>query len=191
MKKFILLSTTVLTLLAFTSLSNWKADNAHSKLSFSITHLGISDVTGLFRNFDVNIKTSKDDFSDAVIEMTADVASINTEVEMRDNHLRSADFFDVAKFPKMTFKSTSVKPGKEKNKYILTGDLTMRGVTKSVTMDLWYRGTIENPMSKQLTSGFQVSGTIKRSDFGIGENFPAPMLSDEVKIRADGEFVKQ
>jgi polyisoprenoid-binding protein YceI len=191
MKKFILFSATLLTLLAFTSISNWKVDNAHSKLSFSITHLGISDVTGLFKDFDVNIKTSKDDFSDASIEMTADVASINTEVEMRDNHLRSADFFDVSKFPKMTFRSTSIKPGKGKNKYLLTGDLTIRGITKSVTMDLWYRGTVENPMSKQPTSGFQVNGTIKRSDFGIGENFPAPMLSDEVKIRADGEFVKQ
>lgn len=191
MKKIIFLSTILLGLFAFNSLNNWKVDNAHSKLSFAITHLGISEITGLFKNFDVDIKTSRDDFSDATFEMTADVASIDTEVEMRDNHLKSADFFDVAKYPKLNFKSTSIKPSGEKNKYLLTGNLTMHGVTKEVTLDLWYRGTIENPMSKKPTSGFQVTGTIKRSDFGIGGGFPAPMLSDEVKIKADGEFVKQ
>ncbi|HEY0355084.1 MAG TPA: YceI family protein, partial [Flavisolibacter sp.] len=191
MKKIILISTAVLTLLAFTTLDNWKVDNAHSKLGFSITHLGISDVTGLFKDFSVDIKTSKDDFSDATIEMTANVASIDTEVEMRDNHLKSADFFDVAKYPKMNFKSTSIQPTKVKNKYKVNGDLTMHGVTKAVSLDLWYRGTVENPMSKKPTSGFQVTGVIKRSDFGIGNGFPAPMLSDEVHIKADGEFVKQ
>jgi polyisoprenoid-binding protein YceI len=118
------------------------------------------------------------------------VNSIDTEVEMRDNHLRSADFFDVATYPKMNFKSTSIKPTGEKNRYKLLGDLTLHGVTKPVTLDLWYRGTLENPMSKKLTSGFQATGTIKRSDFGIGEKFPAPMISDEVKIKADGEFIK-
>ncbi len=189
-KMMILLSATVLTFFAFTTVSNWNVDNAHSKLSFAITHLGISDVTGLFKNFDVKVITSKDDFSDAVFEMTADVASIDTEVEMRDNHLKSADFFDVEKFPKMSFKSTSIKPA-GKDKYKLTGNLTLHGVTKPVTMDLWYRGTVENPMSKKPTSGFQVTGSIKRSDFGVGEKFPAPMLSDEVLIKADGEFTKQ
>jgi polyisoprenoid-binding protein YceI len=191
MKKIIILFAAALALFAFNSLSNWKVDGAHSKLSFAITHLGISEVTGLFKNFEVDIQTSKDDFSDASILMKADAASIDTEVEMRDNHLRSADFFDVAKYPEISFKSTSVKPGHEKNKYILYGDLTMHGVTKPVTLELWYRGTVENPMNKKPTSGFQVTGVIKRSDFGIGNGFPPPMLSDEVKIKADGEFVKQ
>jgi polyisoprenoid-binding protein YceI len=191
MKKIIGFSALVLTLFAFTTLNKWNVDNAHSKLTFSVTHLGIADVSGLFKNFDVKVTTSKDDFSDAVFEMSADVASINTEVEMRDNHLKSADFFDVAKYPKLSFKSTSIKPASEKNKYTLTGDLTLHGITRQVNMDLWYRGTIENPMSKKPTSGFQVTGTIKRSDFGIGGNFPAPMISDEVRIKADGEFTKQ
>ena len=191
MKKFFLLSAVLVGLFAFNSLNNWKVDNAHSKLSFGITHLGISEVTGLFNKFDVDIKTSKDDFSDAVIEMTADVNSIDTEVEMRDNHLKSADFFDVAKYPTLSFKSTSIKPAGEKNKYKVSGNLTMHGITKPVTLDLWSRGTVENPMNKKPTSGFQVTGVIKRSDFGIGNGFPAPMLSDDVKIKADGEFVKQ
>ncbi|MGZ5285528.1 MAG: YceI family protein [Flavisolibacter sp.] len=190
MKK-ILLAVTALTFFAFTTLNHWKVDNAHSKVSFSVTHLGISDVTGLFKDFTVDIKSAKDDFSDAKIEMNIDVKSIDTEIEMRDNHLRSADFFDVAKHPKMTFSSTDVSPAKEKNRYKLKGNLTLLGITKPVTMDLWYRGTIENPMNKKPTAGFKVSGVIKRSDFDLGSGFPAPMISDEVKIVADGEFIKE
>ncbi len=189
MKKIVLLSSAVVMLFAFTTLNTWKADKAHSNLGFSITHLGISDIHGSFKDFEVKVNASKADFSDAVFELTADVASINTGIEMRDKHLTSADFFDAEKHPKLTFKSTSVKPA-GKNKYKLTGNLSFHGVTKPVTMDLWYRGTIENPMSKAPTSGFQVTGTIKRSDFNLGAGFPAPMLSDEVKIKADGEFVK-
>ena len=191
MKKILVLSVLLTGLFAFSSLTNWKVDNAHSKLSFGITHLGISEVTGLFKNFNVDIKTSKDDFSDAQIQMTADVASIDTEVEMRDNHLRSADFFNVEKYPEMSFKSTAISKTSHKDKYLLKGELTMHGITKPVSLDLWYRGTVENPMSKKPTSGFQITGTIKRSDFGIGDNFPPPMISDEVRIKADGEFIKQ
>ncbi|HRE50747.1 MAG TPA: YceI family protein [Flavitalea sp.] len=170
--------------------TTWKSDPAHSKLAFTVTHLGIADVSGLFKTFEAAVTNAKDDFSDAVIELTADLASIDTEVEMRDNHLKSEDFFDVAKHPKMSFKSASIKKSGE-NKYKLTGDLTLHGVTKPVTVDLWYRGSLVNPASKALTAGFQVTGTIKRSDFGIGPKFPAPAISDEVKIKADGEFIKQ
>ena len=131
----------------------WKNDKMHSKLKFTVTHLLVSDVDGLFKNFDVTITATKPDFSDAVFELSADAASINTEVEMRDNDLKSANFFDVATYPKITFKSTSIKPDGQ-NKYKLTGNLTMHGVTKSVTMDLWYRGTTENPTSKQNGCGF-------------------------------------
>lgn len=189
MKKITFLSAALFLLFAFTTPVNWNVDNAHAKLGFTVTHLGISDVSGLFKNFDVNITTSKEDFSDAVFSLTADVASIDTEVEMRDNHLKSADFFDAETYPKLTFKSTSIKPV-AKNKYQLAGNLTLHGVTKPVTMELLYRGTVENPMSKKQTSGFQVTGTLKRSDFGIGEKFGAPMISDEVRIKADGEFTK-
>lgn len=190
MKKFAILFSAVLALSAFATVSTWSVDKAHSGLGFTITHLGISDISGSFKNFEASVSSSKDDFSDAVFELSADVASINTAVEMRDNHLKSADFFDVEKFPKLTFKSTSLKPA-GKDRYKLTGDLTLHGVTRPVTVDLWYRGTVTNPMSKAATSGFQVSGVIKRSDFGIGEKFPAPMLSDEVRIKADGEFTKK
>ena len=168
----------------------WKSDPLHSKLTFSITHLGISDIAGLFKTFDVTITNSKADFSDAVFELSATVASINTEVEMRDNHLRSADFFEVEKYPVMTFKSTSIKKI-SKDKYKLTGNLTIHGTTKPVTMDLWYRGMAENPSSKTTSAGFQLTGSLKRSDFGIGSKFPPPMLGDKVSIKADGEFIKK
>ena len=187
MRKAIALLTLIVLNTAVFAQTTWKNDKAHSKLTFAITHMGISDVAGLFKNFDVTITSAKDDFSDAAVELTADAASINTEVEMRDTHLKSADFFEVEKFPSFTFKSTSLKSA-GKDKYTLTGDLTMHGVTKPVSMNLWYRGTITNPMSKKPSSGFQLTGTIKRSDFNIGAKFPAPMLSDEVAIRADGEF---
>ena len=170
--------------------NTWKADPMHSKLTFGITHLGIADVDGLFKSFEVTAIASKADFSDAVFELVVNVTSINTEVEMRDNHLRSADFFEVEKYPTMNFKSSAVKKVGE-NKYQLSGNLTLHGITKPVTMDLWYRGTTVHPMSKATIAGFQITGAINRSDFGFGAKFPAPMLSDKVTIKADGEFVKQ
>ncbi len=188
MKKTILVALVALfSQVSLQAQSVWKSDKAHSKLTFSVVHLGISDVEGLFRDFDATITASKADFSDGVFELTADVKSIDTEIEMRDNHLRSADFFDEEKFEKISFKSTSIKPA-GKNKYTLSGNLTMHGVSKPVTMNLLYRGTIVHPMNKSNVAGFQLTGTLKRSDFNIGPNFKAPMISDEVEIKADGEF---
>jgi polyisoprenoid-binding protein YceI len=190
MKKIsILLAAVVVVFSSFKAVENWKVEKGHSRLGFAVTHLGISDINGSFKNFDVTIQSAKPDFSDAVIDVTADVASINTEIESRDKHLKGEDFFDAAKYPTLTFKSTGIK-AVGKNKFKVTGNLTLHGVTKPVTLDLVHRGTTANPMSKAPTSGFQVTGTIKRSDFGIGSQFPAPMLSDEVTLKADGEFVK-
>ena len=170
--------------------STWKADPMHSKVTFSAPHMGISDIDGLFKTFELSARSSQADFSDAVFELSVDVASIDTEVQPRDKHLRSGDFFEVEKFPKMTFKSTSVKKN-GKDRYKLTGDLTIRGITKPVTMDFWYRGTTQNPQNKATTAGFKVTGTIKRSDFGVGPNFPPPMIGDEIAIQVDGELIKQ
>ena len=135
-------------------LNTWKSDPPHSQLGFTVTHLGIADVSGTFNNFDVTVISSKKDFSDAVFELTAEVGSIDTRVEQRNNHLKSADFFEVEKYPTMKFKSTSIeKAGKDK--YKLSGNLTIRDITKPVTMDLVYRGTIENPQSKATPAGFR------------------------------------
>jgi polyisoprenoid-binding protein YceI len=190
MKKIALILAAIVTLTAFTTvLPIWQNDDPHSQLGFTVSHLGINDVSGTFNDFDVTVQSSKPDFKDAVIELSAKTSSIDTRVEARNNHLKSADFFDVEKYPAMNFKSTSIKPAGE-NKYKLTGDLTLHGITKPVTMDLLYKGTVENPMSKKQTAGFQVTGTISRSDFNVGPKFPAPMISNEVKIKADGEFTQ-
>ena len=189
MKKQLMLFFTVL-LLSVTAIAQtaWVQDPMHSKLGFTVSHLGIADVPGYFDEYEVTIISSKPDFSDAVIELTAQTKSINTQVVPRDNHLRSPDFFDVEKFPTMTFKSTSIKKLKSVN-YELTGDLTIHGVTKQVAVNMLYRGTTANPNANGApVAGIQITGTIKRSDFGVGPGFPAPMISDEVRIKADGEF---
>ena len=191
MKKLFLIAAAFITFSAFTVINDtWTNDDPHSQLGFTVTHLGISDVSGTFNDFDVTVKSVKPDFSDASFELTAKTASIDTRVEARNNHLKSADFFDVAKFETLTFKSTGLTKI-DSNKFNLNGNLTLHGITKPVTMELLYKGTVENPMSKKPTSGFQITGTIKRSDFQIGDKFQAAMISDEVRIKADGEFVQQ
>jgi len=190
MKKITIILSAFFLVTAFTTLNTiWENDDPHSQLGFTVSHLGIADVSGTFNDFDVTVNASKPDFSDAVFELTAKVASIDTRVEARDNHLKSADFFDAEKYPTLQFKSTGIKKA-GKDQYKLTGSLTLRGVTKPVTMDLKYKGTVENAMNKKQTAGFQVTGVIKRSDFNLGSGFPAPMISDEVRIKADGEFIQ-
>lgn len=191
MKKITIILLAFVVFTAFTNaISTWQNDDPHSQLGFTVTHLGIADISGTFNDFDVTVKSSKPDFSDAAFELTAKTISIDTRVEARNNHLKSADFFNVEKYPSLTFKSTSLKKS-GKNQYRITGDLTLHGVTKPVTMNLLYKGTVENPMSKKQTAGFQITGTIKRSDFNVGPGFPAPMISDEVQIKADGEFIQK
>src|SRR5690554_1742866 len=187
----------VLSLMMFAFLSvgvmaqtTWKVDPAHSQVSFGIEHLTISEIEGGFDSFDATIVADKEDFSDAKFEVTIDVNSINTGVQMRDDHLRNPDFFEVEKYPEMTFKSTSIRKAGA-DRYKVQGDLTFHGVTKPVTLDVWYRGTIENPQSGDVISGFQVTGEVKRSDFNLGPDFPEQVLSDKVRIKVDGEFKKQ
>jgi polyisoprenoid-binding protein YceI len=178
-------------LFAFKTIENatWSLDKAHAKLGFTITHLMVSDVEGWFKTFDAKVTSSKEDFSDAVAEMTADVNSINTDNEQRDKHLKSPDFFDAAKYPAITFKSKTFKKVSDKN-YKVTGDLTMHGITKTVELDATCRvGT--NPMSKQTIAGFKITGLIKRADFGIGTSMTSALLGDEVSIVANAEFIKK
>lgn len=171
--------------------TTWKVDPAHAKVTFSTVHNTISDVEGLFNAFESSVTATKADFSDGVFELSVDVNSIDTEIKMRDDHLRSADFFDVENFPKMTFKSTSVEKTNVKNRYKLKGNLTMRGVTKAVTMDLWYRGTITDAQSGKEIAGFQITGVLNRLDFGVGTKFPEALISNEVLIKVDGEYIKE
>ncbi|MFD0792896.1 YceI family protein [Mucilaginibacter litoreus] len=190
MKKIFTLLTAAFLIQAASAQSTWKVDKAHSHVKFTITHLAVSDVDGTFKDFDATIVAAKPDFSDAKYSFTANTASVNTENEKRDGHLKSADFFDVEKYPTLSFTSTGIRPNGT-NKYKVSGNLTLHGVTKPVTLDVVYRGTISNPMTNAPDAGFKVSGTIKRSDFGFGSKYGSPMLSDEVELNASGEFLKQ
>lgn len=169
--------------------TTWSLDKSHAKLGFSITHLSISEVEGSFKSFDAKITSSKEDFSDAKIEASAQISSINTDNENRDKHLQAPDYFDAAKYPTLTFKGQSFKKVNT-NDYKLVGELTMHGVTKVVTLDVYYFGTAEHPYTKKTMAGFKVSGKINRKDFGIAADTPNSMLSDEILIRANLEFEK-
>ena len=185
MKKAVVL---VLSLLASVSsfAQTWSVDKAHAKVNFTVTHLMLSEVDGTFKSFDAKLTSSKEDFSDAVFEFTIDAKSVNTNQENRDAHLNRADMFDTEKYPTITYKSTSIKSTGPK-KFQLTGDLTIKGVTKPVTVDLTLVGTGQNRQGKKLV-GFKASGTINRTAFGVGA-MPAAVVSEEVELRASGEFV--
>lgn len=171
-----------------TATQTWTLDKAHAKLGFSITHMMVSDIDGYFKNFDIKLNAPKDDFSDAEVELTADVTSMDTQNEMRDAHLRKEDFFHAEKNPTLNFKSTSLKKEAE-NMYKLKGNLSIMGVTKPVEFNV--KGIIgKHPMNGSTIAGFKVTGSINRLDFGVGPNFPAIALSNEVEIRANAEFIK-
>jgi polyisoprenoid-binding protein YceI len=165
--------------------TTWTVDKAHSKLGFSITHMMISEVDGTFNSFDAKIVSTNEDFSDATIELTADVNSIDTNNEGRDGHLKNEDFFDAPKYPTLVFKSTEFKKIADK-KYKLIGNLTMHGVTKPVELEATLGGTMVDKRSNKTVAGFKVTGTIKRSDFGVGSSGPG--LGDEVVLNAKAEF---
>ena len=166
--------------------SDWSNDAAHSRLGFSIQHMGITDVNGEFKKFDVKINAPGGDFSLATIEMTAESSSIYTGIEMRDNHLKTADFFDVEKYPKLSFTSTKVSKVK-KDVYQVSGNLTMHGVTKPVILTANHNGTVKSEAGKNV-AGFKLSGVVKRSDFSVGQ--PSSGLSDEVKLLCDLEVAE-
>ena len=146
----------------------WKTDNTHSNVKFTATHLVVSEVEGYFKVFDGTVKTTRADFGDATIQFSADVNSINTDNEMRDKHLKSDDFFNAEKYPQMTFTSTSFKKTGA-NKYVLTGNLTIRDVTKKVTFDVTYGGTIKDPWGNT-KAGFRAKGKINRFDYNLKWN---------------------
>ena len=174
--------------LGFTATAQkWSVDKAHSKVGFSVVHLMLSDVEGSFKISDATLTASKDDFTDAQFELTADVNSVFTEQERRDTHLKSPDFFDAAKFSSITFKSNSFKKVADR-KYKLTGELTMHGVTKLVTLDGTLNGVSTNKAGKKI-AGFKFTGTLNRTAFGVG-SMPAAVVGEETELKANGEFVQ-
>lgn len=189
MKKLFITAFTAASLFSVAQ-TTWKIDASHSKIGFEVTHLTVSEVEGRLKIYDGKISSKSDkDFTDATVQFIGEVNSLNTDDEKRDAHLKSADFFDAEKFPKIIFSSTSMKKGSGKS-YILVGDLNIKGVTKKVTFELVYNGTTEDPW-KNTKAGFVLKGTIKRSDFGIGSSTPSAIVSDEVKIDVKVELLLQ
>jgi polyisoprenoid-binding protein YceI len=169
----------------------WKIDPAHSEINFKVKHLVVSTVRGQFDKYTAAIETGIVDFSDAKIKFEADVTSINTGNEYRDAHLKSADFFDAENHPKMTFISTSVKKLSDYELQV-NGDLTIRGITKSVTLDVIYNGIVSSDGIE--VAGFEISGKLNRFDFGLKWNALTEtggvVVSNEVKIEIFAEFKK-
>ncbi|WP_207423402.1 YceI family protein [Desertivirga brevis] len=168
--------------------ATWTLDKSHAKLGFSVSHMMVSDVEGSFKKFDATVKSTKDDFTDASVELSAETNSVDTDNDQRDAHVKNADFLDAEKYPTLSFKSTSVKKVADK-KYKVKGNLTLHGVTKPVELNAT-ANTGVNPMNKKTISGWKVSGIIKRSDFGIGAKVPSAVVGDEVTLNANAEFIK-
>lgn len=161
--------------------ATWTLDQAHTKIGFTVTHMAVSEVEGNFKEFEGTIASKSDDFNGAEITFSAKTASIDTDNERRDNHLRSGDFFDAEKYPDISFKGTLSKNGA---KYVLKGDFTMHGVTKPVQFDVTYGGTVDTGRGKK--AGFKVSGEIDRKDYGLTWSNKTPggelVVSDKVEI---------
>lgn len=192
-KVFTILAAMLLTAGAFAQSSTWKTDASHSNVKFSVTHLVVSEVEGYFKTFAGTLVSAKPDFTDASINFSVDINSINTDNEGRDKHLKSDEFFNAEKFPQMTFKSTSIKKVGDK-KYVLEGDLTIRDVTKKVKFDVVYGGTVKDPWGN-IKAGFKATGEINRFDYNLKWNSVTEaggaVVSKEVAIVLNLEFAQQ
>jgi polyisoprenoid-binding protein YceI len=171
----------------------WKIDTAHSEIQFKVKHLMITTVTGYFKKFDLNVETENGDFSTVnKLEFTADVDSIDTNNAQRDAHLKSADFFNAEEHSQLRFVGTKYEADGDDAK--LYGELTIRGIAKPVTLNVEYGGTVVDPYG-QTKAGFTVSGKISRKEFGLTWNAVTEagsvVLSDEIKIHAEVQLVKQ
>jgi polyisoprenoid-binding protein YceI len=173
--------------------TKWAIDPTHSEVQFKVKHLVISTVTGTFKKFDGSIEAENDDFTDAHIGFTLDATSIDTNLEQRDGHLKSADFFDVEKYPTLTFQSTAFKKV-DGDTYKLEGDLTIKDVTKPVTLDVEYGGSATD-FYGNLKAGFEVSGKINRKEFGLSWNgiteAGAIVVGEDVRLNINVQFAKQ
>ena len=171
----------------------WNFDNAHSSVIFHVKHMVISEVSGYFKEFGGTVETKKDnDFSNAQINFAIKTATVTTDNEKRDNHLRSDDFFNSEKFPEIKFVSKSMKKV-GKDKYVLVGNFTMRDVTKEIKLDVTYNGTIKDPYGFT-RAGFHLTGSVNRQDYGLKFNAALgtgeAVVSNDVKIDCNIEITK-
>lgn len=171
----------------------WTVDKSHSSLEFIVKHMMISKVKGVFTEFEASLEADPNDLTNASIEFSVDLNSIDTRNEDRDNHLRSNDFLDITNHPKMTFVATDIK-STDDNEYDVTGDLTIRGVTKPVTFAMTMEGVHKDPWGNEV-AGFSGTGKINRKDFGIVWNAALEtggvLVGEEVKINLEIEAHKK
>ncbi|MBL0042714.1 MAG: polyisoprenoid-binding protein [Xanthomonadales bacterium] len=162
-------------------------DKAHTSILYFVEHMGLSEMQGEFRAFDGELLIDNADISKSSVNVSIDAASIDMDVDKLNEHLKTKDFFDATNQPKLTFKSTKVE-AKGDNGLTVTGDLTLLGVTKPVTLDVTMKKVAAHPFAKRPAIGFHAEGTIKRSDFGM--NYGIPNIGDVVKIRIDSETIQ-
>jgi len=172
--------------------TNWSIDPTHSTVGFKVKHMMFTNVSGIFETYDATIISDEGDFSNATIEFSADIASINTHNTDRDNHLKSADFFDAENNPKLTFKVSSFE--KAGNDYEIAGDLTIKGVTKFVKFPAEFSGLMTDPWGNT-KAGLNISGKINRKDWGLTWNAALEtggvLVGEEVKLDIELQLLKQ
>ena len=173
--------------------TKWGLDAAHSEINFKVKHMMIANVSGNFTKFNVNAETEGDDFSKAKINFTADTASINTNNEQRDGHLKSPDFFDAEKFPQLKFESDSITK-KSDDEYVMNGNLTIKDVTKPGALNINFGGIGKDPYGNT-KAGFTVEGKINRKDFGLTWNAALEtggmLVGEDLKIHSEIQLAKQ
>jgi polyisoprenoid-binding protein YceI len=173
--------------------TEWKIDHSHSNVTFEIAHMVVATVTGKFERFEGKILADKEDFTDASISFTIETASVNTNNQRRDDHLRNDDFFDVENKPYITFNGKKMEK-KTGNNYSLTGDLTMNGVTREVELEVRFNGTIQDPWGGT-RAGFRVSGELNRYDYDLTWNNTLEagglLVGEMVDLRVNLELIKQ
>lgn len=173
--------------------NTWVFDASHSTVGFSINHMVISEIDGQFNTFEGTLISAEDDLSDAKINFSIDVASIDTANEKRDGHLLAADFFDAENHPKITFESTSISKNGNAN-YTLTGNLIMHGVTKEIKLKMKYGGTIKDPWGNT-KAGVKITGSLNRTDFGLNYNSVMEagglMIGEDIEITCKMELAKK
>lgn len=170
--------------------TKWSLDPTHSELTFKVKHLMITNVTGQFNVISGEVEASNAQFNDAKVAFTANAGSVNTANEQRDGHLKSPDFFDTEQFPNIAFSSNHYDAASG----AITGDLTIKGVSKPVTLDVEFSGTNKDPWGNE-KAGFSITGKINRTDFGLNWNAALEaggvLVSEDVRIAAELQFVKQ
>ena len=171
--------------------TKWSIDPAHSEITFKVKHLMISNVKGEFKTFQANI--DGEDFTTSTISANIDTTSIATNNNDRDTHLKSPDFFEVEKYPEITFVSTSIKKVDD-DEFKLVGDLTIKGTSKEITLDVEFGGFMKDPYGNE-KAGFSINGKLNRKDFGLNWNAALEaggvMVGNEIKINAEVQFIKQ